>query len=68
MPEASMVTESAIADAKVRDFYELLKPRVMTLVTFTAFVGLYSTYEPLHPFIAFVAILCIAIGVVPLAH
>ena len=62
MPEASMMTESAIADAKVRDFYELLKPRVMTLVTFTAFVGLYSTYEPLHPFIAFVAILCIAIG------
>ena len=27
--------------ASVRDYFELLKPRVMTLVVFTAFVGLW---------------------------
>jgi len=46
----------------VHDFWVLLKPRVMSLVIFTAFVGLVVAPTPLHPFIAATALLCIAIG------
>ncbi|MGB1236181.1 MAG: protoheme IX farnesyltransferase, partial [Planktomarina sp.] len=44
------------------DFFALLKPRVMTLVVFTAFVGLLAAPGSLHPVEAFCAILFIAIG------
>lgn len=50
------------ADATVSDFFELLKPRVMTLVVFSGFAGLVLAPGHLHPFLAFVAVLCIAIG------
>lgn len=48
--------------ADVRDYIALLKPRVMSLVVFTALVGLAIAPGYLHPLEAFVAILCIAIG------
>ncbi|SIS98028.1 protoheme IX farnesyltransferase [Roseivivax lentus] len=44
------------------DYFALLKPRVMTLVVFTAFVGLLAAPGGMHPFVAFCAILFIAIG------
>ena len=44
------------------DFFALLKPRVMTLVVFTAFVGLLAAPVGVHPFVGFCAILFIAIG------
>lgn len=44
------------------DYIALLKPRVMSLVVFTALVGLVAAPGNLHPFEAFVAILCIAVG------
>ena len=40
----------------------LLKPRVMSLVVFTALVGLVVAPGHLHPVIAFTALLCIAVG------
>ena len=46
----------------VGDYVALLKPRVMSLVVFTAFAGLYLAPGTLHPVIAAVAILCIAVG------
>ncbi|MBB5516980.1 protoheme IX farnesyltransferase [Rubricella aquisinus] len=46
----------------VRDYYELLKPRVMSLVILTAAVGLFVAPVPVHPIIAFATILCIAVG------
>lgn len=48
--------------SSVRDFYDLMKPRVMSLVIFTSFVGLVLSPINIHPFIAFIAIICIAIG------
>jgi heme o synthase len=48
--------------ADVADYVALLKPRVMSLVVFTGFVGLYLAPGHLHPFLAAVAVLCIAIG------
>src|SRR3954469_459964 len=48
--------------AEVGDFLALLKPRVMSLVIFTAFVGLVLAPAPMHPVMAFTALLCIAVG------
>ncbi|MEO9825219.1 MAG: heme o synthase [Paracoccaceae bacterium] len=44
------------------DYFQLLKPRVMSLVVFTALVGLVVAPVSLHPFEAFCAILFIALG------
>ena len=44
------------------DFVELLKPRVMSLVIFTALVGLVRAPGDMHPVLAFTALLCIAVG------
>ncbi len=49
-------------EAQFGDFIALLKPRVMSLVVFTAFVGLAVAPVPLHPFVAFCCILFIALG------
>src|SRR3954470_21108761 len=48
--------------AEVGDFIALLKPRVMSLVVFTALVGLVIAPGHLHPVLAFTALLSIAIG------
>ena len=44
----------------VGDYVALLKPRVMSLVIFTAFVGLMLAPGSVHPILGAVAILCIA--------
>ncbi|THD82213.1 protoheme IX farnesyltransferase [Aliigemmobacter aestuarii] len=49
-------------DAGFGDYVQLLKPRVMSLVVFTALVGLYVAPVSLHPLEAFAAILFIALG------
>ncbi|HRX37036.1 MAG TPA: heme o synthase [Aestuariivirga sp.] len=46
----------------VGDYFALLKPRVMSLVIFTAFVGLIAAPGPIHPWIAAMALLAIAVG------
>lgn len=48
--------------AGVEDYIALMKPRVMSLVVFTALVGLTAGPGALHPVIGFVSLLCIAIG------
>jgi protoheme IX farnesyltransferase len=44
------------------DYLSLLKPRVMSLVVFTALVGLAVAPASIHPLIGFTALLCIAVG------
>jgi heme o synthase len=51
-----------ISEASVGDFIALMKPRVMSLVVFTALVGLMVTPGYLHPVLGFAALLCITIG------
>jgi heme o synthase len=46
----------------VADYFALLKPRVMSLVVFTAFAGLVLAPGSLHPWLATVALLAIAVG------
>ena len=54
--------EGTAPEAEFRDFVALLKPRVMSLVVFTAFVGLWVAPVDVHPFIAFCSVLFIALG------
>lgn len=51
-------------EATVRDYFTLLKPKVMSLVVFSGFAGMWVApgFANLHPVIAATAILCIAIG------
>jgi len=49
-------------EAQFGDYFALLKPRVMSLVVFTAFVGLLVAPVSVHPMIGFCAILFIAVG------
>ena len=49
-------------DPTFGDYFALLKPRVMSLVVFTAFVGLLAAPGALHPVEAFASLLFIAIG------
>ena len=51
-----------MSEATAGDFFALLKPRVMSLVVFTAIVGLVAAPASINPLIAAIAILCIAIG------
>src|SRR5580704_7972430 len=48
--------------AGVEDYLALMKPRVMSLVVFTALVGLVVAPVHVHPVIGFASLLCIAIG------
>ena len=48
--------------ASVGDYLALMKPRVMSLVVFTALVGLMIAPGHVHPVIGFTALLCIAVG------
>ena len=52
--------EPSIAGAG--DYIELMKPRVMSLVVFTALVGMLVAPVHIHPVIGFAALLCITVG------
>jgi protoheme IX farnesyltransferase len=58
--EAPLDTSADLSE--VRDWVALLKPRVMTLVVFTAIVGLLVAPAPMHPALGVAAILCIAVA------
>lgn len=53
---------SAASTAQPEDYVQLLKPRVMSLVIFTAVTGLIVAPGAMHPLSAALALLCIAVG------
>lgn len=53
---------AAMMPTEWRDFFALTKPRVMTLVIFTAICGVLAAPGSIHPVIGFTAILAIAMG------
>ena len=60
--ERTVRVESLSGFAGVEDYWALLKPRVMSLVVFTALVGIVRAPGDIHPVLGFVALLCIAVG------
>jgi heme o synthase len=62
-PDETEVSISARAlTGSPKDYFQLLKPRVMSLVVFTALTGLVIAPKVINPFLAFIAVLCIAMG------
>jgi protoheme IX farnesyltransferase len=55
-------TAAASGSGSVGDFVALMKPRVMSLVIFTALVGMVAAPGSVHPVIALAALLCTAVG------
>ena len=53
---------AAGGEGEFGDYVALLKPRVMSLVVFTAFVGLYVAPVSVNPVVAFASVLFIALG------
>jgi protoheme IX farnesyltransferase len=66
MSDASFVIEESRAPrvpvAAPSDYFALLKPRVMSLVIFTALAGILMAPTPPHPVIGFASLLAIAVG------
>ena len=62
MTDATIGAKMQEGDAEFGDYFALLKPRVMSLVVFTAMVGLIVAPVPMHPFVGFTAVLFIALG------
>ncbi|HBR68894.1 MAG TPA: protoheme IX farnesyltransferase [Rhodospirillaceae bacterium] len=58
------VTSIAPTESRLSEHFALLKPKVMSLVVFTAFAGMWVApgAGDMHPFLAAVAILCIAVN------
>jgi protoheme IX farnesyltransferase len=50
------------AGGSVGDFIDLMKPRVMSLVVFTALTGMLLAPQGQHPALAVIALVCIAVG------
>src|SRR6202165_5834793 len=51
-----------VGGGEVGDYIALMKARVVSLVVFTALVGLMVAPGHVHPVIGFTALLCIAVG------
>ncbi|SCB59840.1 protoheme IX farnesyltransferase [Rhizobium aethiopicum] len=58
----ALAEDGELSEASARDYFELLKPRVMSLVVFTAFAGLVLAPGHINPVLGLIAILCIAVG------
>ncbi len=58
----AMATPVAISVASPGDYIALLKPRVMSLVIFTALTGLLIAPHPVNPVVGFASLLAIAVG------
>jgi heme o synthase len=59
---AQGATTSPASGGEVSDYIKLLKPRVMSLVIFTALVGMVVSPGQVHPVIGFASLLAIAVG------
>ena len=62
MSETTVGPATGAGPARSGDFVALLKPRVMSLVVFTALTGLVCARTAMSPTLAFVAVLCMAVG------
>jgi len=61
-PDRDVSAPAWAGAAEIGDYLALLKPRVMTLVVFTALTGMVVAPGTIHPVLGFMAVLCIAVG------
>ena len=55
-------TRASALGGDVEDFFALLKPRVMSLVVFTALTGMVAAPGSIHPVLGVIALIAIAVG------
>jgi protoheme IX farnesyltransferase len=60
--QTSAARPTQATGGSIGDYFALMKPRVMSLVVFTALVGMVLAPGQLHPALAVIALLCIAVG------
>jgi heme o synthase len=60
--QTSTLRPAHAVGGSIGDFVALMKPRVMSLVVFTALVGMMLAPVQLHPVIGIIALICIAVG------
>src|SRR5438094_2750817 len=60
--QSTSLQATAGVGGSIGDFIALMKPRVMSLVVFTALVGMMLAPEQPHPALAIIALICIAVG------
>lgn len=55
---------AAHRESRIGDYWDLLKPRVMSLVVFSGFAGMWVApgFHQMHPFLIIVAIMTLALG------
>src|SRR5918998_2830974 len=56
------LANAGLSNGEVADYIALLKPRVMSLVVFTALVGMVVAHPVVHPVIAVASLVMIAVG------
>src|SRR3954451_24439237 len=61
-PVVSDAVHTEGASSEVRDWFVLLKPRVVSLVVFTGLIGLLLAPGAINPVLGFAAVLCIAVA------
>lgn len=62
IPATNSLNEYDLGVAEPADFYELMKPRVMSLVVFTALCGLICAPGSMNPALAAISVFFIAVG------
>jgi protoheme IX farnesyltransferase len=62
VPGETLAARVDAPSGEVSDYLALLKPRVMSLVVFTALVGMVVGHAPVNPVIAFASLVMIAVG------
>ena len=60
--QASALRPAQAVGGSIGDFVALMKPRVMSLVLFTALTGMVLAPGQMHPALAIIALACIAVG------
>lgn len=61
-PLAPVKVRAVSPGASVNDFFQLMKPRVMSLVILTALTGMVLAPGHIHPLMGFIAILAVSVG------
>jgi protoheme IX farnesyltransferase len=59
---SSQAVTQLLEESHIKDFWTLIKPGVLFLVLYTAFVGIVRAPVHVHPFLQFVDLLAIALG------
>lgn len=64
MSDITSEPQTLSPEASIGDYFALLKPKVMSLVIFTGFVGMWIApgIETIHPFLILVGMLCLSLN------